>query len=439
MKNSPLSASLPRRDFLKSMALAGAALGFPTIVPSSVFGQNAPSNRINVGLIGMGLQMKGHANSMLNNLGMQVMAVCDVQRDRREEWKAKVEQSYAKAKPSGTYKGCDAPNEYERILERKDIDAVIVCTPDHWHIPISLAAVRAGKDVYVEKPMLLTVQEGRIFSDAAKQYGAVVQVGSQQRSNYAFRRAAEIVRNGWIGKIHSVECSLGEFAPPDPQPTLPIPDGFDYDRWLGPAPWQPFSAVRVESNFTGGWRRYWDYGSRKQGDWGAHHFDIVQWALGMDESGPVEFMPRNINGSNLQSHTYANGIVVTRVNSPLMGPDGTPYMIRFKGEDGEVLVARGDSLETTPVGLKRRPLGASDVRLYKSEEHHDNWISCIRSRKPTICTAEIGHRSGSICALSGIAERLGRSLKWDPVREVIIGDEEASRMLDRPRRAPYFL
>ena len=439
MKRTPFSPSPSRREFLKTAILAGAALGFPTILPSRVFGQNAPSNRLNIGLIGMGGQMGGHANSMLGNSSVQVLAVSDVYRSRREEWKAKVEKRYATATQSGTYKGCDACNEYERIIERKDIDAVIVCTPDHWHIPISLAAVRTGKDVYVEKPMLLTVREGRMFADAAKQYGAIVQVGSQQRSDSSFRRAAEIVRNGWIGKIKEVQTGLGEFAPADPQPEQPIPDGFDYDRWLGPTPWQPYSAVRVESNMGGGWRRFWEYGSRKHGDWGAHHFDIIQWALGMDDTGPVAFMPRNINGENLQSHTYANGIVVTRVNKFPLGRDGTSYMIRFIGESGEVLVARGNSLETTPADLKSRPFAASDVRLYKSENHHENWLSCIRTRTQPICHAEIGHRSASICALGGIAERLGRPLKWDPVREEILGDEEASRWLDRPRRAPYFL
>ena len=364
MKKTPISASIPRRDFLKTVAFAGAAIGFPTILPSSVFGQNAPSNRIHLGLIGMGLQMKGHADTMLQTKGVQVMAVCDVYRDRRETWKAHVEKSYAAETASGSYKGCDAYNEYERILDRKDIDAVMVVTPDHWHVPISLAAVRAGKDVYVEKPLILTVREGRQLCDAVKQYGAVLQVGSQQRSDSCFRRAAEIVRNGWIGKVREVQLCLGEFPPPDPMPEEAIPDGFDYDRWLGSTPWIPYNSQRVLSNFGSGWRRYWEYGSRKQGDWGAHHFDITQWALGMDESGPVEFMPRNFQGNNLQTHTYANGTVVTRVNKLMPGRLSDEYMIRFIGETGEVLVARGDSIETTPANLIKRPLSASDTVSY---------------------------------------------------------------------------
>ena len=388
----------------------------------------------------MGGQMGGHARTMMGDQKVQVLAVCDVDRSMREKWKTNIENNYASAKAGGTYRGCDAYNEYERIVERKDIDAVIVCTPDHWHVPISLAAVRTGKDVYVEKPMLLTVREGRLFSDTARQYGAIVQVGSQQRSNFSFRRACEMVRNGWIGKIREVQCFLGEFAPPVPLPEQPVPDGFDYDRWLGPAPWQPYNAKRVERNYGGGWRNYWDYGSRKHGDWGAHHFDITQWALGMDASGPVEFMPAKFNGGdNLQTHTYASGTVVTRIPRPVSGRDGTSYSIRFIGESGEVLVSRDECLETTPAELRKNTLGASDIRLYKSLEHHQDWLECIRTRKQPICHVEIGHRSATICALGAIAERLARPLKWDPDREEIIGDEEASRFLDRPRRAPYFI
>jgi len=434
MKKTPFATPIRRRDFLRTVTLAGAAIGFPTILPSSVFGQNAPSNRINLGLIGMGGQMKGHALSMLENKGVQVMAVCDVFRDRRELWKGRVEKSYAAGSQSGAYKGCAAYNEYERILERSDIDAVFVCTPDHWHVPVSLAAVRAGKDVYVEKPLILTVREGRELSDTVKQYGAILQVGSQQRSNFSFRRASEIVRNGWLGKIREVQLYIGEFGPPEPLAEEPIPDGFDFDRWLGPTPWAPYNAERVSAS---GWRRHWEYGSRINGDWGAHHFDIAQWALGMDDSGPVEFVPRNLHGDNLQTHTYANGTVVTRVNKLIPGRLTDEYMIRFIGESGEVLVARGDCLETTPANLVKRPLSTADVHLYRSDEHHQNWLDCIRTRNQPICPVETGYRSATICALSAIAERIKRPLKWDPATEQIIGDEEASAYLERPRRAPY--
>jgi predicted dehydrogenase len=361
-----------------------------------------------------------------------VLAVCDVHRARRENTKAAVERAYAARKSSGAYKGCAAYNEFERIMERQDIEAVVVCTPDHWHAPISVAAMRSGKDVYVQKPMTLTIKEGRIMSDVARQYGAILQVGSQQRSERAFRKACEIVRNGWIGKVHTVYASLGEFPPPQTLPAEPIPDGFDYDRWLGPTPWYPYNGKRVEGNYGGGWRCFWEYGSRKNGDWGAHHFDIIQWALGMDDSGPVEFIPKGYEGAEYQTHIYQSGAKVLRNH-----PDMKGHMIRFFGEKGEVLVSRGDKLDTVPARLKEQPLGPKDVALYVSNNHEDNWVQCIKTRRPPICPAEIGHRTATICHLSGIAERLKRPLKWDPVHELILGDEYASRWIDRPRRAPY--
>jgi predicted dehydrogenase len=423
-----------RRDFLKCAALASAAAGFPTFVPAPLFGQTAPSNRISLGMIGMGLMMKGHHRAMLGRRDVQVLAVCDVDRTKREEAKSVTESAYGAKSPSGSYRGCDAYNEYERIVERKDIDAVFIVTPDHWHAMISLAAMTHGKDVYVQKPMTLTVREGRLMSDTARQYGAVLQVGSQQRSERAFRKACEIVRNGWIGKVHTIYAQLGEFPPPLPQPEEPVPAGFDYDRWLGPTPWYPYSRKRVEGNYGGGWRCYWEYGSRKNGDWGAHHFDIIQWALGMDNSGPVEFLPKGYEGAEYQSHIYADGTRVWK-NHPVK--DG--QMIQFIGDKGEVLVSRNDRLETTPAALKGRPLGPGDSHLYESMNHEGNWLECVRSRKTPICTAEIGHRTATICHLNGIAERLNRRIRWDPGKEAIIGDEYASRWLDRPRRAPYVI
>lgn len=422
-----------RRDFLRSTTLATAALGLPTLVPASVFGQTPPNSRIGIGLIGMGLMMGGHQGHLLGRDDVQVLAVCDVHRDRRENARRAVERAYANKRGLGSYKGCDAYNEFERIMERPDIDAVVVVTPDHWHAPISIMAMRAGKDVYVEKPMTLTVREGRLMSNVARQYGAILQVGSQQRSERAFRRACELVRNGYIGKVHTIYASLGEFPPERTLPEQPIPEGFDYDRWLGPTPWYPYNEARVRGDYGGGWRCFWDYGSRKNGDWGAHHFDIIQWALGMDESGPVEFIPKGWEGTQYQTHIYADGTKVLRDH-----PDMKGHMIRFIGEKGEVLVSRGDRLDTVPASLKDTRPAPGDVQLYTvTGSHQGNWLDCIKTRKPPICHAEIGHRTATICHLSGIAERLKRPIKWDPVKEEIIGDPEASRWLDRPRRAPY--
>ncbi len=432
--------SLSRRDFLvKSATALGAAAAFPAVVPSTVFGAAAPSNRITMAMIGMGGQMGGHFNGMLGRREVQVLAVCDIDRNKRQNAKARAEGAYADSSPSGTYKGCEAYLEYEQVCERTDIDAVLISTPDHWHAAISLAAIKSGKDVLCEKPMTLTIREGRLVSDACKQYGAIYQVGSQQRSEWAFRTACEIVRNGWIGKVHTCYASLGRFAPPMTLPEQPIPNGFDYDRWLGPTPWYPYNFERVKGDYGGGWRRFWEYGSRKNGDWGAHHFDIIQWALGMDDSGPVKFIPKGWQGTPYQTHIYANGVSVLRDHPVNNSQNPGNRMIQFIGDKGEVLVSRNGMLDTVPTELARTPLGPNDIRLYESNNHDGNWVDCLRTRKPTICHAEIGHRTATICQLSGIAERLGRPIEWDPAKEKMLNDPEAERWYDRPRRAPYVL
>jgi predicted dehydrogenase len=385
-----------------------------------------------MGMIGMGLQMNGHFRSMLGRSNVQVLAVCDVYKSKREDAKSMAERAYGDMTASGTYKGCDAYLEYEQLCARPDIDAAFICTPDHWHALTSLAAIKSGKDVYCQKPMTLTIREGRLMSDACKQYGTIFQVGSQQRSEWAFRKACEIVRNGWIGKIQTIYTSLGQFAPPMTLPEEPIPDGFDYDRWLGPTPWYPYNSERVKGDFGGGWRRFWEYGSRKNGDWGAHHFDIIQWALGMDDSGPVKFVPKGWNGTQYQTHYYANGISVLR-NHPVTGG----HMIQFIGTEGEVMVSRNGRIDTKPAELAMAPLLPNNIHLYESNDHEGNWLDCIRTRKKTICDVEIGHRTATICQLNGIAERLGRPINWDPVNEKILNDPEAERWFDRPHRAPY--
>ena len=418
-----------RRQFVKSGVAGVLSMGAaPSILSAKVLGLNGrvgPNSRINVGFIGMGGIMRGHFG-LASRPDLQATHICDVSQSRLDEHKAITNER--------KYGDIMATPDYEMVVEDPSVDAVVVATPDHWHAAIAIAAMRMGKDVYVEKPMTLTVEEGQAMVDAEARYHSVVQVGSQQRSERVFRKAAEIVRNGWIGEVKEVYAHLGSFKAPVLSPEELIPAGFNYEKWLGPAPYEPYTTERVLGSYAGGWRRFWDYGSRKNGDWGAHHYDIIQWALNKDDSGPVSFVPKGYNGEPYAYYLYESGTRVVRDH-----PDSKGFMIRFIGSEGEVCVSRGGKIQTTPARLMSQPLSSVDQRLYRSSNHRANWIDCIRSRKPTICPASIGHRSGTICQLAGIAERLGRPLNWDPMAEEIVGDEYAQRWLTRARRSGYAL
>jgi predicted dehydrogenase len=423
-----------RRQFMKSSAFLAAA---PYIIPASALGKNghvAPSNRLTVGMIGIGLMMRGHLKALSGRSDVQIVGVSDVYASKRNGAKTKVNNAYGSKKASGVYKGCQAFNEFEHLTENPGVDVCLIATPDHWHVPISLSAIRHGKDVYCEKPLSLTIREGRILADAVRRYGRVLQVGSQQRSNASFRKACEIVRNGWIGKVHTVYAKLGEFPLPAELPEQPVPEGLDYDRWLGPAPWTPYNGDRIRGSYTGGWRCYWEYGARKGGDWGAHHYDIIQWALGMEDSGPTNFFPMGYEGSKYLQFRYEGGPTVFR-DHPIPGG----HMIHFIGESGTVSVSRQDRLAISPRNLGTRPLRPGDIHLYASDNHHSDFFQAVRNRTRPIADVEIAHRSATICHLSAISHRLNRPLRWDPMTETIVGDELASRWLDRPRRAPYVL
>ena len=425
MKNKPTS----RRKFIKSTAAVGASLfGAPMILSAETLGLNGNSganNRINMGFIGHGGMMNAHVG-LASRGNVQPLYVCDVKSDKL---------AAAKNNMKGRgYADVVATPDYEDVVNDPAVDAVVIVTPDHWHAAIAIAAMRNGKDVYVEKPMTLTIEEGKAMVAAAEKYGRIVQVGSQQRSDSAFRKAATMVRNGWIGEIKEVYCSLGGFPPPTLEKTQPIPATLNYDKWLGPTPYEAYFPKRVLGQYSGGWRCFGEYGSRKYGDWGAHHFDITQWALGRDDSGPVEFVPKGYEKNPYDHFIYDDGIKVVRDH-----PDRKGHMIRFVGTEGDVMVSRNGGLATSPPELASRPLQPSDERLYKSHNHHENWIEGILTRKQTICNAKVGHRTATICQLAGIANRLGRPINWDPESEEIVGDVEAKRWQDRPRRAGYEL
>lgn len=424
--NRPLSATR-RRFLLSSLGTAGAVFA-PQILRAQTLGnaeKSAANSRIGMGFIGMGLISGGHVGSFPGMKEVQPIAVCDVRA-------TSVQKALDGLKQKG-FTDVVGTSHFEEVIANPAVDAVCITTPDHWHAPIALAAMKAGKDVYVEKPMTLTIEEGKLLVDAEKKYGRILQVGSQQRSSNYFRVAANLVRNGLIGEIKDIECQLGEFPqPPEKETIVPVPEGFDYDRWLGPTPFFEYSENRVKGNYGGGWRCYWEYGSRKFGDWGAHHFDIVQWALDRDNTGPVEFIPKGFEGSPHDHYRYADGITVWRDRNPAKG------MIRFIGSKGEVIASR-NNIETTPKDLYRHKFGPNDIQVYESKEHRRNFIECIGTRKPTICPATIGHRTATICQLAAIALRLGRAIKWDPAKEQIVGDKEAAAMQDRPRRKGYEL
>lgn len=417
-----------RRDFLKtSLSAAGAVIAGPQILRAETLGnatKAAANSRIGMGFIGMGLISDGHVRSFPGMKNVQPIAVCDLK-------ELQLQKAVGVLKEKG-YEDILATAQFEEVLAHPDVNAVCVTTPDHWHAAIALAAMKAGKDVYVEKPMTLTIEEGKALVAEQEKYGRILQVGSQQRSSVHFRIAANLVRNGLIGEVKEIYCRLGEFPlPPEKETIVPVPEGFNYDRWLGPTPFFDYSENRVMGKYSGGWRCYWEYGSRKFGDWGAHHFDIVQWALDRDHTGPVEFIPKGYEGSEYHHYRYADGITVWRDRQPDKG-----HMIRFIGTEGEVLVSRG-KIATSPKELVRHKFGPSDIQVYESKDHRMNFIESIESRKPTICPASVGQRSAAICQLAGIAERLGRAITWDPAAQQITGDKEAATMQDRPRRKGY--
>jgi predicted dehydrogenase len=429
-------APLTRRAVLQRGLAGIVAYGLaPNFFPSSLFGKNAPSNRLTVGLVGNGLICASHIGALIGRPSdCRIVATCDLNRGKAEKARERILAAYGKLKDSGTpARGLDLHATHEELVARDDLDVVFVCTPDHWHAGVAAAAMRAGKDVYCEKPLTLTVREGRVLANVARQYGRVLQTGTQQRSNKSFRKAAEIVRNGWIGDIKVIRARLGEFPVLTGLPEEPVPAGFDYERWLGPTPWRPYNEKRVKGDYGGGWRCFLEYGGRKNGDWGAHHFDIIQNALGMDDSGPVQFIPIGYEGCRYQTHVYANGVRVERVD------DLAKSMIEFQGTKGTVWVSRDDFLETDPPDLAARPLRGDEVHLYASDEHHTDFFNCVRTRQRPIANVEVGHRSATVCHLNVIASLVGRPVKWDPIKEEIVGDPVASRLLDRPRRAGYAL
>ncbi len=440
---TPGRSGMFRRDFLKGAAGAGFAAAVASIVPSSVFGANAPSNRVVMGGIGIGRMGGWDLTCMMGVPGVQVIAVCDVDSVRAKAAQKKVNAKYAAERGLERYSGCDVTGDFRDITGRNDIDAVMICTPDHWHALPSIAAVRSGKDVFVQKPVTLTIEEGRALADAVKRYGRVLQVGSQQRSDAKFRMACELVRNGRIGKLKNILVGYGTDPGTRVQPVMPVPPNLDYDMWLGPAPWSAYTENRVHpeaSTARPGWLRISDYCLGMVTGWGSHHMDIAHWGMGVEHAGPLEIEGAttypsegiwDVHGRFSIDYLYPGGVTLNASNSNKGG-------VTFQGDNGWVWVTRG-RIDAEPKDLLKTVWGPGDVNLYKSIEHKQNFIDCVRSRRDPIASAEIGHRSCSSCVLGEISMRLGRKIKWDAETEQIIGDAEANRMLSRPMRAPWQL
>ncbi len=457
--------AINRRDFIRSSAngaVAGSLMvsGFPTIVPASVFGKNAPSNRINVAALGTGRISRSHdMPNVWKYDSARIIAVCDLDSKRVEDAKKLVNDYYSK-KEGKSYKGVTTYTDYREALQNKDVDAVLISTPDHWHSLMAIHAVEAGKDVYMQKPASLTIAEGRAVSNAVHRTGRILQIGSQQRSSPQFRYAAELVRNGRIGDLHTVEVGLPGDPAGDEEPEMPIPSNLNYEMWLGSTPWVYYTEKRVHpQNGYGrpGWLRCEQFGAGMITGWGSHHIDCAHWAMDTEYTGPVEISGRaefpksglwDVHGVFRTEAVYANGVKMIVTNE-------LPNGIKYIGSKGWIFVTRGNYSVTAsdPVSASddNRPLRASDpkiitskigpdeINLYKSDDHHGNWLECVKTRKQPIAPIEVGHRSCSTCLLHHIVMKLGRKVQWDPVRERFINDDEANSMLSRPQRWPYII
>lgn len=445
---------ITRREFARATLLAGGALAAPSLVPARLWGATAPSNRIRIGQIGCGRIALGHDMPSVLHAGLgDYVAVCDVDSARVKDGAAHIAKFHAD-------QGTPGPNvarygDYREMLARSDIDAIVISTPDHWHAEPALAAVLAGKDVYLQKPMTMTHAEGVLLRAACARTGRIFQLGSQQRCNYAqFRKACELVRSGRVGRVRRVEIGLPIDPTAPDRPPQPVPATLDYDRWLGPTALQPYTEQRVhpKSGYDRpGWLRHEAYCLGMITGWGAHHYDILHWALDVELGGPgrieaqAEFPKNsiwNVHGAYRVELAYPGGVQA-------VVSDTFPNGLKFIGDDGWIFVSRSSVAVKDPAVPRGRlrPLDASDDRLLdpkgltvtlpRSDEHHLNWLESVKSRQAPLVPAPVAHRANAACIASWIAMKLGRPLTWDVQAEKFTGDAEANALLARPERAPY--
>jgi predicted dehydrogenase len=434
MKKEPgLKDAISRRDFIAKASVLSTFMIVPRFVLGGK-GYTAPSDLITLGFIGTGKQASGLKGSFLDTNEIKIVAASDVYGSKLQRFAAEVNQHYAAKAAQSQYAGCGTYADFRDILSRKDIDAVVIATPDHWHSVHAILAARAGKDIYCEKPLSLTINEGRAMVTEARKHKRVFQTGSMQRSWPEFRQAVELVRNGYIGEIKTVKVNVG--GPPVAYnlPAEPIPADLDWNFWLGPNSPQAYNhnlAPGLNDDFWAHWRDYKEFGGGFVTDWGAHMFDIAQWGLDMDGSGPTMITPPDKDHPFL-TYQYANGITMT--HEPVNGDNG----VHFIGSKGEVHVVRG-KLETTPAELKDKVIGDNEKRVYKSENHYKDFLQAIRKRTKPVADIEIGHRTATVCNLGNIAYELKRPLHWDPVKEEFINDAEANKHKGREMRKEWIV
>lgn len=455
-------AGISRRAFLENsikatLATSFAWSGLPTIVPSSVFGKNAPSNRINIGAIGNGRISRTHdMPGVWKYDNARIIGVCDLDLNRVADAKKLVNDYYSK-KLAKDYKGVKTYQNYHELLQNKDIDAVLISTPDHWHSLIGVDAARAGKHIYMQKPASLTIAEGRALSNVVKKTGVIFQIGSQQRSSPQFRYAAELVRNGRIGQLKTVYVGLPGDPSGDEEKEMPIPKGFDYDMWLGSTPSVYYTEKRVHPQVgydRPGWLRCEQFGAGMITGWGAHHIDSAHWGMNKELSGPVEVWGKaefpksglwNVHGIFTTEALYDDGVKMVVSNE-------LPNGVKFEGTEGWIFVTRGayratssdpidpkapKALEASNPSILTSVIGPNEIHLPISEDHHGNWLESIKSKKQPIAPVEVAHRACSTCLVHHIAMKLDRKVYWDPTKEKFKNDAEANAMLSRPQRAKY--
>ena len=452
---------MERRSFIKKTSVASATTFLaPTILPSGIFGKTTANKKINIGQIGCGRIARDHdMPGVMQYDNARLIAVCDVDSKRMKDAKILVETYYNKKLGSNKVVDVKMYGDYKELLENKDIDAVVISTPDHWHAQPAIEAALAGKDIYLQKPTSLTVEEGRVLSDIIQRKGTILQVGTQQRSMAQFRVAAELVRNGRIGKLHTVKVGLpGDPSGPEAS-KMPVPSNLNYDMWLGQTPLMDYTEIGVhpkEGYSRPGWLRIEQFGAGMITGWGQHHYDSAAWGMDTELTGPVSVQavaefPKsglwNVHGDFMSKAEYENGITMYTSSG------GYTNGIKYIGTDGWIFVSRGaytasasdpvaaaessKALNASDPKILTSVIGSDEMHLYKSDEQHGNWLDCIENRKPPISPVEMGHRACSICLITHISMKLERKLNWNLETEKFMNDDEANSMLTRSQRKPY--